>query len=109
MAASLGRRGSRKRGLSRGPRGTVLEARGGGRGVGDLHDGETELEYPGEKNAVLNADAGGSFIQLCHFCAWYFGRKSFLVNMGFEVFCQYLVPSGLRMSFLFFKIRGMSS
>lgn len=107
MAACLGRRGSRKRGLSRGPRGTVLEARGGGRGVGDLHDGETELEYPGEKNAVLNADAGGSFRFVI--CAWYFGRKSFLVNMGFEVFCQYLVPSGLRMSFLFFKIRGMSS
>lgn len=39
----------------------VLEARGGGRGVGDLHDGESELQSPGEKNAVLNADASGSF------------------------------------------------
>lgn len=38
------------------------------------------------------------------FRAWYFGRKSFLVNMGFEVLCQYLVPSGLRMSFCVSKL-----
>lgn len=80
----------------------VLEARGGGRGVGDLHDGESELQSPGEKNAVLNADASGSFsLVISCLVLW---PEVIPSNMGFEVLCQYLVPSGLRMSFCVSKL-----